>query len=1124
MAKSWRRATWRFHPFDAAPAVHSAVFEHMADGAIVVDDRGCVVDLNPAAARMVDRPASAVAGRPVVQVLPAWPGWVERAADPSVGPGEIVLGEGTGRRYLELRLTPLYDARGRPNGWLALLHDVTAHKQAEAELRRQALVFEHLPDTAILVDEQGRIVDCNPVAEQRLGRPRQELLGQPLETWDASLAAASDTALEGEEGCWSGEVGEDGCLSTRARRGDGARGASDVTVAPLRDEGGQPVARLIVGHDTTVHQRAEASLRAQMQLYEGLVAVARATAEQPTLEATLQNALDVMATLTRAEYGSLFLLDETGAVTPSFVALGGTRTPEQQEGASLAMEKGLAGWVVRHRQVALVDDTAADGRWLQLASSHTTGSALAVPIASGQALLGVLTLTHPATGHFDAEHARLVQAAGDQMALALRNAQNFDAQRRMAERQATLYKVLTTIGWHLDLQSLARTTVETITWLTDWPVVAVLLPDDTRTCLEIRAVQGPPFFGEGWTQLIEQSVVGRAFQSAQTQYVPDVSADDRYADAQSGKRPEAGCELALPLRHGEQVLGVLALQSDQSQAFNDDDVLLAESLAEAVALALTNAQLYAETRQHVADLTTLYTITRVVGQSLALEDILYRALLSVIISLEFDAGLIALVDPDDHQLHIWTEHGLPSILSRRLHQDGLEGTVCDYVQERRGSLVVSGHETEMNPAFKDMVARTSIPELRACIAIPLVHQDESLGVLCLYVRRPRRLNTNEMILLETIGRHVGAAVTSTRLFKATVNERQRLLTLLESSRDGIVFISVDQRIRVVNASGLACLGLAGQPDEWTDRPLEEVLLSLRRRAPAVLEVVSAEMRRIHTGDEPPGEGEYKMPPRTIHWLSLPVVADATPLGRLLVLHDVTEERMLEKMREDLTHTMVHDLRNPLTSLSMALELLNKPEAGSISAQQRVMLDYARGSLRRMLVLVNNILDVNRLEEGRMPLERTSILLTDLVAETVRQQSLLAEQKAIRLESDVPLTLPTVWADAGLIERVLQNLIGNAIKFTPIDGRVKVSVELARAEKKGPNKQVRVSISDTGPGIPSELQERLFQKFVAGRHAESGSGLGLAFCKLAVEAHKGRIWVESEPERGATFAFTLPVTA
>lgn len=222
MAKSWRRATWRFHPFDAAPAVHSAVFEHMADGAIVVDDRGCVVDLNPAAARMVDRPASAVAGRPVVQVLPAWPGWVERAADPSVGPGEIVLGEGTGRRYLELRLTPLYDARGRPNGWLALLHDVTAHKQAEAELRRQALVFEHLPDTAILVDEQGRIVDCNPVAEQRLGRPRQELLGQPLETWDASLAAASDTALEGEEGCWSGEVGEDGCLSTRARRGDGA--------------------------------------------------------------------------------------------------------------------------------------------------------------------------------------------------------------------------------------------------------------------------------------------------------------------------------------------------------------------------------------------------------------------------------------------------------------------------------------------------------------------------------------------------------------------------------------------------------------------------------------------------------------------------------------------------------------------------------------------------------------------------------------------------------------------------------------------------------------------------------------------------------------------------------------
>jgi signal transduction histidine kinase len=171
----------------------------------------------------------------------------------------------------------------------------------------------------------------------------------------------------------------------------------------------------------------------------------------------------------------------------------------------------------------------------------------------------------------------------------------------------------------------------------------------------------------------------------------------------------------------------------------------------------------------------------------------------------------------------------------------------------------------------------------------------------------------------------------------------------------------------------------------------------------------------------------------------------------------------------------------------------------------------------MLGLVNGILDVSRLESGRMPLNRTSVEMGTLIAETLRAQAPLAADKGLRLESDVPPTLPPAWVDAELIGRVLQNLAGNAIKFTPAGGVIRLEV---KSGESGGRSVLLVSVSDNGPGIPDEIRNRLFQRFVAGRQEGRGSGLGLAFCKLAVEAQGGHIEVRSTPGRGATFTFAL----
>ncbi len=156
----------------------------------------------------------------------------------------------------------------------------------------------------------------------------------------------------------------------------------------------------------------------------------------------------------------------------------------------------------------------------------------------------------------------------------------------------------------------------------------------------------------------------------------------------------------------------------------------------------------------------------------------------------------------------------------------------------------------------------------------------------------------------------------------------------------------------------------------------------------------------------------------------------------------------------------------------------------------------------------------------MPVNLLPVPVADLLREVLPAQATLARNKRIRLESDLPANLPPVRADIVLIQRVLQNLIGNALKFTPEGGCVRVAAHLSIEE--AATAEVVISVRDNGPGIPPEIQSQLFQKFVTGGREEQGSGLGLAFCKLAVEAHGQRIWVESVPGTGAVFAFTLAV--
>jgi signal transduction histidine kinase len=232
---------------------------------------------------------------------------------------------------------------------------------------------------------------------------------------------------------------------------------------------------------------------------------------------------------------------------------------------------------------------------------------------------------------------------------------------------------------------------------------------------------------------------------------------------------------------------------------------------------------------------------------------------------------------------------------------------------------------------------------------------------------------------------------------------------------------------------------------------------------------------------------------------------------------MTDERELNKVREDLVHTMVHDLRNPLTNIFGSLEFLGDEVGPTLSADYQQVLEIARTNAMHMVRMVAAILELNRLESGQVPLDQKPIFLPTLIGNVVRTQSPLAKNKNIVVNFEAAQDLPLAWADGNLFERVLQNLLDNAIRFTPPGGRIHVKATLESVK----SDWLIIAVSDTGPGIPEDLRDRIFQKFTTARHQESGTGLGLAFCKMVVEAHGGRIWIENNANQGSVFYFTLP---
>jgi len=265
-----------------------------------------------------------------------------------------------------------------------------------------------------------------------------------------------------------------------------------------------------------------------------------------------------------------------------------------------------------------------------------------------------------------------------------------------------------------------------------------------------------------------------------------------------------------------------------------------------------------------------------------------------------------------------------------------------------------------------------------------------------------------------------------------------------------------------------------------------------------------------------------LPMLEYHMVSLAVETTGAAVVAFFVLRELARKNAqleeLDRQKDLLANALVHDLRQPLTAVLAGLETVEQ-EPG-LPQETKELLGIAHQGGSELLAMVNDLLDVTRLEAGKPIVRRGIARPQEFVSAAVRALMPLAQEKGLELTADAPQDLPEIAGDEERLRRVVMNLVGNALKFTAPGGKVWAEARFDPAKR-----ELLVSVSDTGEGIPKQYLRRIFEKFAIVEEREVGArsstGLGLTFCKLVVEAHAGRIWVESEPGKGSTFTFAVP---
>jgi len=503
----------------------------------------------------------------------------------------------------------------------------------------------------------------------------------------------------------------------------------------------------------------------------------------------------------------------------------------------------------------------------------------------------------------------------------------------------------------------------------------------------------------------------------------------------------------------------------------------------------------------------LIQVNREVAAALDLRIVLQRLLLAATQNVGGERGSIVVLDENEKPIDATIIYGsnLREHTTQQLKETVDRGLAGWVVQHRQAALVTDTSKDERWIRRADDETNR-IP--KSAICVPLVVREHLVGVLTLVHPRPNGFKPEHLDLMQAIADQASIAVFNARLYNELQNTHQRYRELFEESIDPIFITDWDGKILEANREAVRLSGISAEDLKH---------MSIDQLHEVKSKITGVKFESLRSGSE----GLYESVLHKADSSTVPVEVHARRVqfedtdSIQWTLRDITERKELDSLRDDLTAMIYHDLRSPLGNIVSSLEILRDMIPQDESVQS--VLGIAVNSTERIQRLVNSLLDINRLESGQTVATLQTWKPEKLIESAVKDVLPSANGHHQQIKTEIAAQLPNVFVDVEMIRRVIINLLENAVKFSQVDTVIEIG-----AKVDGLN--VQFWVKDTGPGIPANARERIFEKFarLKGKDRPSGLGIGLAFCRLAVHAHGGKIWVESEEGKGSKFIFVLPV--
>jgi GAF domain-containing protein/nitrogen-specific signal transduction histidine kinase len=800
--------------------------------------------------------------------------------------------------------------------------------------------------------------------------------------------------------------------------------------------------------------------------------------------------------------------------------------------------------------------TEADLAPLSRFLGEGTKSLLVLPLVSSGNLRALIFIYQTQPIRFSLTEIELARTLTNQASIALENARLYQSTLSTAERFSILNQASYQVSTNLDPEQIYTSVHKAAQRLMPVESFVISLLDE-----ETNEIEGVYLVDEEKRSPVtriprDQGLSGQVISSGQPLLLHGAETVENSGSVIYGKPDTPLSILAVPMTLSGRTVGMLSAQSYQPNVYTEDDLQILSTLANQAAVAIQNSRLFNETERLARELEmrvvertaqlqheqqnteTLLRILTEVSASLDLDRALNRTLALLNDAIGAEQGTIMLLNAEDNLLHFRAGYGY---LSDKVSGEGRgfklkigEG-LAGWVVERREPALIN--DLINDPRWVKTSA--SSREHRSAIAMPLLVAEDVIGVLMVFHRKPSYFSGELLNMVKAIAGQVAVAINNAHLYELIRDQAERLgsmlrreqedasrsQAILEAVADGVLVTGPNNRISFLNQSAAQILDL--EPGRIIGQSLDVFAGLFGKSAGTWMETIrnwSDGPIAYEPGDTYAEQLDLENGRIILVHLS-PVILQNDFLGTVSIFRDITHEVEVDRLKSEFVATVSHELRTPMTSIRGYVDVLLMGAAGVVNENQVHFLNIVKNNTERLNILVNDLLDVSRIESGRVTLSPQALdlreIAEDVIGDILRRSQ--EENRPMALSLDAPKKLPHVYGDVERVRQILGNLVDNAYHYTPENGTITVRIH-------SPNggHEVQVDVTDNGVGIPLEDQTRVFERFYRGEHplvlATPGTGLGLSIVKQIVEMHRGRIWMKSTgvPGDGSIFSFTLPL--